>query len=51
MMDLVCRQGGLPVRVRTCLHQVGADRRKVLKAEQHLTRISEGSIIHILLRW
>ncbi len=33
MMDLVCRQGGLPVRVRTCLQQADADRREVLKAE------------------
>ncbi len=33
MVDLVCRQGGLPMRVRTCLQQAGADRRKVLEAE------------------
>ena len=34
MMDLVCRQGGMPVRVRTCLQQAGAGRRRQTKSSE-----------------
>ena len=32
MMDLVCRQGGLPVRVRTCLQQAGLPAEVIVQA-------------------